>query len=87
VDNVVRTLLASLDGLPGSTYDLVERNLSILEIAHQVQGLYPDLELLFIQQDVPLRDLRVRPDPRLEGVLERRSFESQLRALRDRFSF
>jgi UDP-glucose 4-epimerase len=87
VQNVVHVLEAALGGLPPDTYDLVERNLSILDVSRHIQDLYPDLERLFVNQDVALRDLRVEPDARLARHLDGRSFDDQLRAVRDRFRF
>lgn len=87
VDNVAHVLEAALGPLPPGTYDLVERNLSILDVARHIQGLYPDVERIFVNQDVALRDLRVEPDARLADLLDGRSFDDQLSAVRDRFSF
>jgi UDP-glucose 4-epimerase len=87
VDNVAHVLQACLDALAVGTYDLVERNLSILEVSHHLRRLYPDLEMLFVNQDAALRDVRVGPDTRLIHLFDGRSLEDQLGALRDRFRF
>jgi UDP-glucose 4-epimerase len=89
IANVARTLANAPERLPSGTYNLVEQNLSILEITSHIQELYPDLEMLFIQQDVELRDLRVRPDPRLDalGLFDGRSFDDQLKEFQQHFSF
>ncbi len=77
------------DDAPVGTFNLVERNLSIGEIALAVQAVYPDLEMIFTEQDMRRRDLRVAPDPRLFAGAEgdRAGFEDQLRAFRDHFAF
>jgi UDP-glucose 4-epimerase len=89
IANVTRALTSAPEVIPPGTYNLVERNLSILEVTSHVQDLYPDLEMLFIQQDVKLRDLRVRPDPRLVklSLFDGRSFDDQLLDFRQHFSF
>jgi UDP-glucose 4-epimerase len=88
VQSVARALTAlALDPIDPGTYNLVERNLSVLEIVSHLQDLYPDVEQLFIQQDVKLRDLRVQPDPRLSGLLEPRPFEEQLLEFLRNFAF
>ena len=90
IDHATRALagLVAVDA-PTGTFNLVERNLSIGEIAQALQAVYPDLEMIFTEQDMRRRDLRVAPDPRLfAGALDDRAgFEDQLRAFRDRFAF
>ena len=90
IESLVRCLLAvGLQGaLPGVS-NVVERSASVEEIATEIAALYPDLELLYIQQDMRLRNLRVAPDPRLNALdlMDRRSIGEQLRDFRGRFAF
>ncbi len=76
-----------LRGVAPGLHDLVERNLSVLAISSHLQDLYPELELLFLQQDVSLRELVIRPDPALAGLFEIGDFAEQLRDFRAHFSF
>ncbi len=90
VENAVRVFTAVvLGGVPAGTYHLVERNMTILQVAQAVGEVYPDLELLFIEQDMRLRNLLLGPDPRLEAMelFESGDFVDQLRAFAGRFSF
>ncbi len=88
VRNAARALakLTLTDVAPGIC-DLVERNLSVLEITSHLQDLYPDLELLFLQQDIKLRNLVIRPDARLAPLFEVGDFAEQLRDFKASFSF
>jgi len=90
IESVVRCLLAvGLEGaLPGIS-NVVERQASVEQIATEISGLYPDLELLYIQQDMRLRNLNVEPDPRLAALdlMDRRGLGEQLRDFRARFAF
>ncbi len=88
IDNAITALVAcGMGDVPPGTYDLVERNLSVLDIAETIHGLYDDLEMLFLQQDLQLRDLRVKRDERLAHLLDGRSFEEQLTEFKERFAF
>jgi UDP-glucose 4-epimerase len=90
IESLVRCLLAiGLEGaLPGVS-NLVERSASVEEIAGVISEIYSDLEQLFIQQDMRLRNLNVEPDSRLADLdlLDRRSLKEQLQDFRARFSF
>jgi len=64
-----------LDGLLNSdiqvdTYDLLTRNLSIDEISDGVIQVFPDTELLFINQHVEPWELYLEQDRRLDGLLQ-----------------
>lgn len=90
VRNVCRSLVAlGLGQLPAGTYDLVDRNHSILELAEVVKSLYPELETLFIEQDLQLRNLEVLPDPRLAEhiALSPGCLADELDELRSHFAF
>ncbi len=90
VKNAVRVFTAAVMGqIPEGTYHLVERNMTILEVAQAVGEVYPDLELLFIEQDMRLRNLLLGPDPRLEAMdlFQPGDFAAQLREFAARFSF
>ena len=90
VDHVAATLsrLVLGDDLPGGTYDLIDRNLSIMEIATALQSLLPDLEMLFIEQDMSRRNLLVKPDFRVmdRGYFQQRPFIEELQEFLSRFS-
>jgi len=89
VQTVARALAGMLLGAtsPGP-WNLVERNLEVLEIASYVRDLYPRLEMLFLQQDITLRNLEVAPDHRLDpDWLDPRSFAAQLREFKAHFAF
>lgn len=90
VDHVAAVLSSLVlgDGLPGGTYDLIDRNLSILEIAEGLREVIPELEMIFIEQDMPRRNLLVKPDYRImdRGYFQQRPFVGELQALRARFS-
>jgi UDP-glucose 4-epimerase len=90
VDHVAATLcqLVLGDALPGGTYDLIDRNLTIHEIAESLRELLPELEMLYIEQDMPRRNLFVKPDYRImdRDCFRQRPFSEELRALQARLA-
>jgi UDP-glucose 4-epimerase len=56
-------------GLPPGIYNLVDRNLSILDVAETLRALYPGLEMIFIDQHLPMNDLQVARDERVERIM------------------
>ncbi len=47
---------------PSSTTNLVEHNYSINDIAEVLKDLYPELEMIFINNNIKLRELKVATD-------------------------
>lgn len=90
IDNAVRALSRLLDQEPPSpTFDLVERVVGINELAETMKELYPDLQMLFSNQHLRLRELDVAIDAevtRLFGA-EPTPLSAQLSAFRQRFTF
>ena len=43
------------------TYNIVERNIKVLDLVDVFKDIYPDLEFIFINQHLELRDLSVKP--------------------------
>jgi len=71
VDDATRVLDGLLTShIQADTYDLHTRNLSIHDITEGVVQVFPDTELLFINQHVEPWELQLKPDHRLEGLLQ-----------------
>jgi UDP-glucose 4-epimerase len=75
--------------LPSGTYNLVNKNLSIIEIADVVKELYPDLDMIFVNQHLMMREMKVKPDERLTAVCtyKERSFKEELISFKEKFAF
>ncbi len=90
IDDVVASLVPLAVGeAQRGTYNLVERNLSINDIAGDLRQLYPDLEMLHLDQDHEPRSLELQVDERVRawsGVVET-PFIERLDAFQARFSF
>jgi len=70
IDDTADCLEAMLTtDLKPDTYDLTTRNLTIQEVVEGVKTVFPETEILFIDQHVKLWELRVTPDARLSSCL------------------
>jgi UDP-glucose 4-epimerase len=69
IDKVSRDLAALINiNLEAGVFNLVEKNLSVMEVADTLKDIYPNLEMLFILQDRKSRSLFVNPAGRLSGI-------------------
>jgi UDP-glucose 4-epimerase len=72
---------------PG-TYDLLERNLSIGEIVESLASLYPELEMIYVNRHMKMRELVVTPDERLKSLLpESFDLKADLENFKEHFAF
>ncbi|SNT26256.1 UDP-glucose 4-epimerase [Ekhidna lutea] len=76
--------------VPSGTYNLVDKNLQILDIVDVLKEIYPSLEFLFTNQHMNLRELKIDADSMLFDYIDR--FESdelkaELEAFKGRFAF
>lgn len=91
IRNVAAALSRLLDDTVASgTYNLVDRNTTVLDIVDTLKMLLPDLEFIFINQHLTLRQLKVQQDQQLAeklGLKTDMSFEDELKEFLGRFSF
>jgi UDP-glucose 4-epimerase len=63
IDRVAEVLSETLDNQQQSgIQNLVEHNFSVNEIVGVIKALYPELEMIFINNNMKLRELQVSPD-------------------------
>ncbi len=91
IRNVAAGLSRLLDGkVQSGTYNLVDRNITVLDIVDDLKMLIPELEFIFINQHLKLRELKVRRDTELAtalGLKNDMSFKDELQEFLGRFSF
>lgn len=87
VVNVLSNLLHS--DLDSGVYNLVDRNMSVVEITDHLKELYPDMETIFISQHLEMREMKVHPDERIEKICTHphQSFREELEAFKSKFAF
>lgn len=91
VDSLCHTLAQTVTKeVESGTYNLVDKNLQILDIVDVLKEIYPSLEFIFTNQHMNLRQLKISPESRLFDQIER--FESgelknELEEFKERFAF
>ncbi len=76
--------------LPSGTYNLVERNIKVLDILDALKELVPNLEFIFINQHLRLHEVHVKPNPMVNeklGITNTRPFKDELKDFIAKFSF
>lgn len=76
--------------LPGDVYNIVDKNLTVLDILDVLKELLPDLEFIFINQHLRLHELNVKVNPLITDTLEirnNRTLKEELSEFLGKFSF
>jgi len=75
--------------IPSGIYNLAEDDLSINNIADTLQEIYPDLEMIYINQNVTLRELRIKSNPLIFDLtnIPVRTLKDVLLAFKNKFTF
>jgi UDP-glucose 4-epimerase len=90
VDKLVNMLAGLLHKpLPSGIYNFSEHNLSIEYIANVIKEIYPSLDMIFVNQHLVMREIKVLPDERIMPLmtLPPVSFKEELERFKDKFSF
>lgn len=88
ISKAMNNLLSS--NLPGGTYNLVEKSIKVFDIVDELKQLIPDLEFIFINQHLNLRELIVKENLLVNqtlGIDDTRSLKKELEEFVSRFSF
>lgn len=85
--NVLAQLLSA--DIPGGTYNLADKTLSILDIVEVMKTIYPDLESFFINQNYTGHNLEVERQSKLLNYisLPESDLEEELRTFKEKFTF
>jgi UDP-glucose 4-epimerase len=76
--------------IPKGTYNLVDKNLTVLDIVDEFKEIYPDLEFIFINQHLQLREMQIQQPEKLREVLpfqDNRTLKDELEEFKQKFSF
>lgn len=76
--------------VPSGTYNVVDRNLILLDIVDVCKEIFPDLEFLFINQHMSMRNLEVNSDSILRKYIDytnKTSLREELEVFKNKFSF
>jgi len=91
IDLITKALVDLLfSSAPSGTYNLSDRNLEVLQIVETLKSLRPELEFMFINQHLNLRQLNVDPYSELRkyiSIENHNTFEEELNVFLNHFSF
>lgn len=76
--------------VPSNTYNLVDKNIQLLDLVDVFKEIFPDLEFIFINQHLELRDMQVDRNTKLLKLFpfEETNLKDELVELRDKsFAF
>jgi UDP-glucose 4-epimerase len=87
VVNILHNLLGS--DLSSGTYNLVDKHKAVIDVANLVKEIYPRLEMIFVNQHLMMREMKVVRDERLDPLLTlpAMSMKDELLLLKNRFAF
>ena len=79
----------ALTDLKPDTYNLVSNTFSINEIVGELKLLYPELEMVFVNQNLKMRSLSVKPDQRISELssFNQNTLYAKLKEFREQFSY
>jgi UDP-glucose 4-epimerase len=91
IDMVAKALSNLLTAdLPSDVYNIVDKNVTVLEILDALKELIPDLEFIFINQHLRLHELNVKVNPLITDLLKirnKRTLKEDLQEFLSKFSF
>ena len=93
IDNLVQSIThivdETLNGAPqwNGIFNVVQHNRSIVDIADALKEIYLDLEMIFVEQDMPRHSLLVETDPNINMFFNKRTFDEELKELLKDFAF
>lgn len=76
--------------VPSGTYNLVDKNVQILDIVDELKLLYPGLEYLFVNQHMSLRELKVSTESAIYNYITKphiATLKEELEAFKAQFAF
>jgi UDP-glucose 4-epimerase len=91
VNVLVKSLIGCLlNEVPSGIYNVVDRNMQILDIVDVLKSIYPTLEFIFINQHLALRQMMVDPASDLRKYIDfenHADLQEELHDFKERFSF
>lgn len=75
--------------LPGGIYNAVHRNLQVMDVVDELKQLIPELEFLFVNQHLKLREIKAKPNEKLLTLASvwDKSFKEELQDFLSCFRF
>ncbi len=93
IQNIANTIAGITDQtLRGSktwndVYNVVQHNTSIVDVAYTLKDIYNDLEMIFVEQDMPRHSLLVSSSEEINSFFHNRTLQDELQEMLNSFSF
>jgi UDP-glucose 4-epimerase len=90
IGKLVSYLNAMIDSnLPSSYFNLVDKNLSVLDVVDSMRELYPGLEMIFVNQHLKMREISVEKDVNSSKLIDlpNRNLMVELNEFKEKFVF
>lgn len=76
--------------IPSGIYNVVDKNLQVLDVVDVLKEIFPALEFIFVNQHLKLRELKVNPESPLRSYIDfvnEKSFKEEMVEFKQRFCF
>jgi len=71
IESLIEILVGLLDNnIDAKTYNVLENSYSILDIADELKKLIPNMEMLFVNQHLKLRNVDIQPDKTINKLIK-----------------
>ncbi len=90
IEKVVSALQQMLQkSIPPGTYNLVDKNLSVLDLVETLEQIYPSLEKLYVNQHLDLQELNINPHSTLRQYIDvaESDLQNELQLFKEQFAF
>lgn len=76
-----------LGNVEPSIYDLIENTYSVNDLAELFKKIYPDLDMLYMNQHMPMRELIVKRDARIKLPEDSLGLEDHIKEITEHFAY
>lgn len=90
VDKTVEALLQlKSQKVTSDFYNLLDFNMEVLDLVDLMKEIYPELEFIFINQHLELRELKINPQTKFNQIFElpKTDFKQELLTFKEHFAF
>lgn len=77
----------SLTEVKPGTYNLVENTFTVNDVVDELKFIYPELEMVFVNQSIEMRSLNVKPNTWYKSDISKEVLRNDLKDFKSRFRF
>lgn len=86
--NILKQVI--FEPVPSGVYNVVDKNMQVLDIVETLKDIYPGMEYIFINQHLDLRELKVDPESPLFNYIQAESlttFKEEMKEFKNQLAF